>query len=349
LSRDSDASPNSTSLTNSSSPSSAKVINSVHKDFAQEAATFFKEPTAANFKAAVSLFPKWQYYVHTIVSVSVVLLLVVGLAVGLSIYFGTLKKSSSLIGEAENGGNGTTNLVITEPEKSWVEKNVITFSVLCVVGVIVIAGGVGAFIKRDEIKSCVKPGEEVFKTTEEPEKRKTDSESESAKEVVAKIHAKSGEEDIVGDDAEVDLPDDVNPEPPEAVQIKVFDNPDLIDSIKEAEHLKLLFKLIFDAVKKIENLGKICRLFSSQSLSSMSVLNVTINYVTNEPIEQTNLRIMSECDNFDSLRLVYCKSGAKKAFKPSNELDNNDIGMPKKLAKRMLDHMYATEFIEKQK
>jgi hypothetical protein len=375
LSRDSDPSQISTSPTNSSSPSSVKVIKSVHKDFAQEAATFFKEPTAANFKAAVSLFPKWQYYVHTIVSVSVVLLLVVGLAVGLSVYFGTLKKSSSLLGEAENG-NGTTNLVITEPEKSWVEKNVITFSVLCVVGVIVIAGGIGAFIKREDIKklSCSKPeslvvpehkpkdikvGDNVFKPKEGPETEpKKGSEVKEANdatklEEVKVLTAPGGEAGQVEDFTKVDRHTPVDPT--HGYYLNGYHNPNLIDTFNP-RHLAPLFKLIWMEVR--EGKDQVDSLFASENLFSMPFSSgVNVQVIMGEPIEQTNLRIMFNCKDLTSLKLVYIENsdtvvegGVRRVFIPSSDPDpniDNELVERRRLAKKMLEHMYKTKFIEK--
>jgi hypothetical protein len=62
----------------------------------------------------------------------------------------------------ENGDGTTSQVTPVSTEESWIKKNVILVSVLSAVGVIMIGGGITAFVKRDIIKEkcCANYGNE---------------------------------------------------------------------------------------------------------------------------------------------------------------------------------------------
>jgi hypothetical protein len=143
----------------SQSRDSVKV--SAEKGFANQAAVFLKEPTAVNFKMAVSQFHSWHYFTHTVVLFSVALLLVVGLAVGLSLI--GAKRNETMVANHgnEKGNEATSDSGPKVSEENWFKKNVAFVSVLCVLLVGGTLGGIFAFVQRKAIKrACCESSQE---------------------------------------------------------------------------------------------------------------------------------------------------------------------------------------------
>jgi hypothetical protein len=128
---------------------------SLLKDFGNQLAAFFAEPTVSKLKAAASLFPKWQYFAHTVAVAAVGLLLVVGLAVGFG-YYGeqlridgkALTDDKALTDGGETGNGTPTDSAVTAP----VQNNTVLISVLSVSAVVLLAIGAILIVKRGAIK-----------------------------------------------------------------------------------------------------------------------------------------------------------------------------------------------------